>query len=1020
MDVSGDRPAVVFSDSQPTRVIRRKITPPPLPASAVRRPRVESTLARLIEAHRLTCVFASAGAGKTTAVLQSAKQLDRPLAWLSLDDPDTAPGRLVVYLEAALAEVCPSVVGVSTTALAAKLPHVEAAGLLAEAIGDASPLLVLDDTERLAQSSEAQAVLMSLIKYLPDNARLVLIGRQELRLNLGDGNTPPWAGSLGEEDLAFTVDEAARALEANGQREVDPVEAIIETGGWVTGVLFEAWRSADHVIGIGGEADPLHGYLSMQILAPLEPDEREFLIITSVLPEVTARSAEALGIADAEGVMHRLWSKRLPVAWGPLARSLRCHPRFREYLLHLLGRRGPGALRDVHLAYARLCAEEGHLEEAVEAFFIAGCPHEALPISYGPLARIIERTDFDVADRWLTELAPVREAAQPELVEAELLLALAREEYAAGIAVADRLRDLGLRSEIARLSSRAASLMAWCYLHHGRIDDIRELIETADESDDMQAVRYAMRVADDDLAHAYPGRRVLTGGPLDALVMRADYDLGLLKALMTQPETPWTVRVVEPWRIGALFATGHLDQAFELYQGADLGNDAGVWLSSVLGPRLMAEFGEAEAAWRLLAEGRDRIAASGSPMFALLSMLTEAELQILLNDDPAAARLVLKRVDEHELGQRFRFIAEPAQVLSGLTLLMSGDDSGACEQLTEAVDGMLAGDRRLHLPAAAIYLAEAMWRCGREDEADRAAALALQSADEQGSDHMLLDALSRFPAVLSRQLDLERDIDTPWHRLGRALAVRGVHLREALGAAVQVLEFGKQAVLLNGEEVRVRLSKSFELLVFLANHDQSAATRNECLQSLFDGRTDEAAASYLRQATLRLRNILPDSLEVDRASGRISLTGRMRVTTESERLIHLLAQATGLRGAERLRTLLRACEIADRGTYLPGVRSDWVEERRMYLARLVSGARGEAAELAFAEGDFRQAADLAEEMLREDPFRETAWRLKMRLAQAVGDDDRMVETYRDCQRALGEIGAEPSAATAQLFKDLRA
>ena len=39
----------------------------------------------------------------------------------------------------------------------------------------------------------------------------------------------------------------------------------------MTGVLFEAWRASDHVIGLGGEADPLHGYLATEILDQLAP-----------------------------------------------------------------------------------------------------------------------------------------------------------------------------------------------------------------------------------------------------------------------------------------------------------------------------------------------------------------------------------------------------------------------------------------------------------------------------------------------------------------------------------------------------------------------------------------------------------------------------------------------------------------------------------------------------------------------------------------------------------------------------
>jgi predicted amino acid dehydrogenase len=43
----------------------------------------------------------------------------------------------------------------------------------------------------------------------------------------------------------------------------------------------------------------------------------------------------------------------------------------------------------------------------------------------------------------------------------------------------------------------------------------------------------------------------------------------------------------------------------------------------------------------------------------------------------------------------------------------------------------------------------------------------------------------------------------------------------------------------------------------------------------------------------------------------------------------------------------------------------------------------------------------------------------MRLAHATGDSDRVLAAYRSCERALRELGAEPSATTSALVRDLR-
>ena len=143
-------------------VIQSKLAVPPLGERLAARPRVSGLVAELLERHPLVLVTATAGAGKTTAVVQAAALLDRPVAWLTLDDTDAAPGRLLTYLEAALARHAPAASDVATNALAARIPHAEAAGLLAEATAGVPMLLVVDGLERLAGHDAALAVIGAL------------------------------------------------------------------------------------------------------------------------------------------------------------------------------------------------------------------------------------------------------------------------------------------------------------------------------------------------------------------------------------------------------------------------------------------------------------------------------------------------------------------------------------------------------------------------------------------------------------------------------------------------------------------------------------------------------------------------------------------------------------------------------------------------------------------------------------------------------------------------------------------
>src|SRR5919201_3604731 len=134
--------AVVRAEPE-TAVIQAKLAIPAPASELVARPRLDRQLARLIETHRAVVVSATPGAGKTTAVASALRRLELPMAWLTVDNTDSAPGRLVTYLEAALAQVLPEVSGTVGEALAAGIPHAEAAGLLVEAVGDDPVALVL-------------------------------------------------------------------------------------------------------------------------------------------------------------------------------------------------------------------------------------------------------------------------------------------------------------------------------------------------------------------------------------------------------------------------------------------------------------------------------------------------------------------------------------------------------------------------------------------------------------------------------------------------------------------------------------------------------------------------------------------------------------------------------------------------------------------------------------------------------------------------------------------------------------
>src|SRR5438874_13657346 len=92
----------------PTPILATKLYIPRLRPNVVSRPRL---IERLNEGlHRkLTLISAPAGFGKTTLVSEWVAGIERPTAWLSLDEGENDPARFLSYLVAALQTIAPDI-----------------------------------------------------------------------------------------------------------------------------------------------------------------------------------------------------------------------------------------------------------------------------------------------------------------------------------------------------------------------------------------------------------------------------------------------------------------------------------------------------------------------------------------------------------------------------------------------------------------------------------------------------------------------------------------------------------------------------------------------------------------------------------------------------------------------------------------------------------------------------------------------------------------------------------------------
>jgi LuxR family transcriptional regulator, maltose regulon positive regulatory protein len=998
----------------PRAIIRRKLAPPALGDAMIARDRVTGQIRDRLQRSNVLAVYAAAGSGKTTTVAMALRDLGRPVAWLSLDGTESAAGRLLLYIEAAVTPHAPEAGTVATDALAAGILIGEAAGLLAESLQGTGLVLVCDNAERVIGSDQAVTVLSAIARYAPADVAIVLISRTALPLDTGSTGELNRVAELTGPELALDLEEAQAAARLSGRPAADAAETIRVTGGWVAGVLFADGAAAD------GQRR-LRDYLTAHVLSGLSEPERRFLVGTSLLDEVTIEDALALDLEDAPAIMASLRRRHLPAAW-PDDRTLIVSPQLRDHLRKLLAEEDPGELRRLRLRHARLLVRRGEQEEAVHAFLGVGAVDEAWAQAAEVLPRLIERSDFGPAAQWLDELHTSARSLSPRIGAIVLRVAFALEQAGRGVELFARHGHrwaAELAADDTDDSGEALVLLTWCLWHAGRTAEAEQVADLLPPGRTRDIAFTMIALSRDLPPPAFPAFATSRPGPLDGLLMRLAFLRGRLTGLdEAGSHGPWRGVLGVPWVIAGLRATGRIEQAMALYE-AHRGDAQPLWLHSLDAVELMLDLGRGDDAWRALQHSRELLATTGSQIYRVQLQLMEAKVCLRLHHDPEAAHRALDEAEASGAG-RHAFTRESAWLWRGLALLLRHRDAEAREVLDRCVQSMRRADRMLEIPTAACYLAEAQWRLGDEDASDESAALAIGVAQDRGCVHLLLTALTDVPAVALRGADTESGRLSPWRELTASLA--SSRRITAAGRVPRLIldDLGQPELRLDGEIVTPRLRKSVELLAYLLASPDHAAGRAELHDALFDSDNETAVRSYLRQALYRLREVLPDDLSPALRGDRFCLPGPDLVSSAAADVLAAFTQAAHQDGEAKLDTLTAALARTERGSYLQGLSGEWVEGRRAELDEWALRARLDLAKVASRLGRYREAIVNADAVLRLDPYREQAWLLRLTLAQASGNDDQVLGLYRRYVATMRELAVPPSAQVRRLVTRLRA
>jgi LuxR family maltose regulon positive regulatory protein len=438
-------PRMVLDVDHSTSLIHTKLYRPRLGSDLISRPGLLERLNAGLGG-KVTLVCAPAGFGKTTLLAAWVESIDRPTAWLSLDEHDDELARFVRSLTAALQSVFPDAFGALASLLqATRLPALDSlVALFSNDLADLPEgvLLVLDDYHRI-RTSEVHSLLGQLVEHLPAQVHLVLSSRTDPQLPLARWRAQGYLHELRGSDLRFTLEETEAFLARElGSSAAHMVAGALEerTEGWIAAVrlaalsLRNAPDQAAFLERLGHDHErTISRYLVEEVLNQLAPDVQELLDRMSMVEQFCTGLCQAIIGSDASDAQVQAtleWLERSNLFLVPLDERQEWH-RFHHLFQGLLQQRlqqrlGHEEIALLHRRASAWYAEQGLMEKALEHALAGGDAPDATRLVEAYFFRAYEQEQWVQLDRCLSLLPEEQIQGSPVLMLARAWIAQAR------------------------------------------------------------------------------------------------------------------------------------------------------------------------------------------------------------------------------------------------------------------------------------------------------------------------------------------------------------------------------------------------------------------------------------------------------------------------------------------------------------------------------------------------------------------------------------------------------------------
>ncbi len=239
-------------------------------------------------------------------------------------------------------------------------------------------VIVLDNFQEAAEESLLHGILLDSLAQAPPGIQVMVLSRNEPPSAFTRLRAHGAIGLIGWEELRFTPAESKRLILMKEKRTLpaDVISMLCErTEGWAAGLVLLAEGEGTCFPG-RRHADAAHGqevfdYFAGEVFEKLDAPTRDFLLLSSLLPQMNVRSVMKLtGNEDGSRIFAALSRNHFfTQEHGGAEPTYRFHALFREFLLTRLREScSPGEFLQVQKQAAALLEESGRVEHAIQLF----------------------------------------------------------------------------------------------------------------------------------------------------------------------------------------------------------------------------------------------------------------------------------------------------------------------------------------------------------------------------------------------------------------------------------------------------------------------------------------------------------------------------------------------------------------------------------------------------------------------------------------------------------------------------